>query len=294
NAGLQTKLESTESKPEFVMEDTHVEKSEPKEATVDKAEEPVEEPKTNGATIAAALGAAVVIPGAAVLAAQAVKSGDNAPTANERSIPEKDVAETPKHTNGATVPEQISSAVPPPLQDQSKTDVKDESCKDIEPHAAPEESAVESNKAVTTENLAAPEPQAEETPVTKGVQEPAAIVSESNPTPSAPVDEVAAIDKDTKKDTPEASDSVPKSTEEPASNSTAADASAVKATTNGTKTNGAKTNGASGEPRPTTANQSVSSFTAHRRDNFLKALWRAIFVNFFGSIFGFRRRETAA
>ncbi|KMU85841.1 hypothetical protein CIHG_03369 [Coccidioides immitis H538.4] len=44
--------------------------------------------------------------------------------------------------------------------------------------------------------------------------------------------------------------------------------------------------------RPPTANQSVTSLTTHKRESFFRALWRAVFLNFFGGLFGaFRRRE---
>ncbi|WEW61162.1 hypothetical protein PRK78_006652 [Emydomyces testavorans] len=44
---------------------------------------------------------------------------------------------------------------------------------------------------------------------------------------------------------------------------------------------------------PPTANQSVSSLTTQKREGFLRSLWRAVFFNLFGGLFGiFRRRES--
>jgi hypothetical protein len=48
------------------------------------------------------------------------------------------------------------------------------------------------------------------------------------------------------------------------------------------------------EPRPATANQSISStsLVPRKRVNILKTIWRAIFINFLGGLFAtFRRRE---
>ncbi|KAG5301401.1 PT repeat family protein [Histoplasma ohiense] len=45
------------------------------------------------------------------------------------------------------------------------------------------------------------------------------------------------------------------------------------------------------EPRPTTAgDRSVTSITIHKRKNFFKALWHAIFTSFFGGVFSVFRR----
>ncbi|EEH04193.1 hypothetical protein HCBG_07418 [Histoplasma capsulatum G186AR] len=55
-----------------------------------------------------------------------------------------------------------------------------------------------------------------------------------------------------------------------------------------------KSGAASGEaeePRPTTAgDRSVTSVTIHKRKNFFKALWHAIFTSFFGGVFSVFRR----
>ncbi|KAM5430437.1 hypothetical protein McanCB49686_006184 [Microsporum canis] len=277
-ADLQGKLQSTDTKEEFVMDDANLDATQPTEPTTEKGEEPADAPKTNGATIAAALGAAAVLPAAALLAAQVGKSKA---TDSKATIPETDAPENLQHVNTDTV------------QDQPEADVNGESSKDARSLPVPEDPAIvkdtsttdassENNQADITENKSAPVQQVEETSTDKDAQE--AVTTGTEPVP--------ITDDESKKTTAaEAS----KSPEEPTSSSTAdADASAVVATTNGTKTNGTKTNGTSDENRPPTGNQSVSSFTAQRRDNFLKALWRAIFVNFFGSLFGFRRRDTTA
>ncbi|OJD16159.1 hypothetical protein AJ78_03648 [Emergomyces pasteurianus Ep9510] len=49
--------------------------------------------------------------------------------------------------------------------------------------------------------------------------------------------------------------------------------------------------GGAEEPRPATAgDRSVTSITIHKRENFFKALWHAIFTSFFGGIFSAFRR----
>ncbi|KAI1951356.1 hypothetical protein LOZ12_002489 [Ophidiomyces ophidiicola] len=42
--------------------------------------------------------------------------------------------------------------------------------------------------------------------------------------------------------------------------------------------------------RPPTANKSVTSLTTYRKESFFRTLWRAVFINFFGGLFGSFRR----
>lgn len=293
-AGLQGKLQLTEARPEIVMDNNKVEANEEMEPVVNESKGHEDAPKTNGGTTAAVLGAAAVIPGAAFLAKKALESKEapgnkTAPDGTsgtiEQPVTKKDVAGNSERVNDVTV------------QDESKFVTSDEFSKDTKTEPVPGESAAaegtsktvvigENDKDVAVENTSSPESQVKESPPGKADAQEA-------------VNGKAITDDEPNKVTHEAS----KSTEEPSSSAAAADAdaSAVVATTNGTKTNGTKTNGtktngmktngASEETRPPTGNKSVSSLTAQRRDNFLKALWRAIFVNFFGSLFGFRRRD---
>ncbi|KDB25205.1 hypothetical protein H109_02933 [Trichophyton interdigitale MR816] len=283
-AGLQGKLQSTEDKPDFVTDHAKVEENQPKESTTSKTEGQEDSHQTNGATIAAALGAAAVIPGAALLAKKAFASGE---TTDKKTAPgdTTGATESLSTTKGSVDDsEHINNVM---VKEDSKVAAKDESSGDAKNGLMQEEPATaestskadateENDRSKTIEITSRPEP----------VKESAAGKDDAQETVNGKV----IADEESKKATPEASASADI---EPSSSAVTADANAsTAATTNGTKTNGTKTNGVSEETRPPTGNKSITSLTSQRRDNFLKYIWRAIFVNFFGSLFGFRRRDT--
>lgn len=285
-AGLQGKLQSTEAKPDFVTDHAKVEEDQPKESSTSKTEEQEDAHKTNGATIAAALGAAAVIPGAAFLAKKAFESGettdkktaaDDTPEGTESLISKKGTVDDSEHINNVMAKEDSKVGVNDEFSNGTKNGPMQE-----EPATAESTSKAhateENDKGTTIENTSLPE-QVKESPVGK---------DDAQETVNGKV----IADEESKKATPEASASADI---EPSSSAATAHANAsTAATTNGTKTNGTKTNGVSEETRPPTGNKSITSLTSQRRDNFLKYIWRAIFVNFFGSLFGFRRRDTTA
>ncbi|EFE42536.1 PT repeat family protein [Trichophyton verrucosum HKI 0517] len=285
-AGLQGKLQSTEAKPDFVTDHAKVEEDQPKESSTSKTEGQEDAHKTNGATIAAALGAAAVVPGAAFLAKKAFESGettdkktaaDDTPEGTESLISKKGTVDDSEHINNVMAKEDSKVGA----NDESSNGTKNGPMQE-EPATAESTSKAhateENDKGTTIENTSLPE-QVKESPVGK---------DDAQETVNGKV----IANEESKKATPETSASADI---EPSSSSATALANAsTAATTNGTKTNGTKTNGVSEETRPPTGNKSITSLTSQRRDNFLKYIWRAIFVNFFGSLFGFRRRDTTA
>ncbi|OAL70464.1 hypothetical protein A7D00_5430 [Trichophyton violaceum] len=284
-AGLQRKLQSSEAKADFVTDHTKAEEDQPKESTISMAEGQEDAHKTNGATIAAALGAAAVIPGAAFLAKKAFESGEttdkktaagDTPGATESLISKRGVDDS-EHINNVMVKEDSKVGA----NDKSSNHTKNGPMQE-EPASAESTSKAhateENDKGTTVENTSLPE-QVKESPAGKDDAQEA-------------VNGKVIAEEESKRATPKASASA-----DIESSSCAATADAnpsTAATTNGTKTNGTKTDEVSEETRPPTGNKSITSLTTQRRDSFLKYIWRAIFVNFFGSLFGFRRRDTTA